>query len=534
MNFIKKTLFSKRLKKLLISAEKNLLNKNFHSANDELTKAIKIDAQNVNALFNRGIVNYELKKYELAKKDFEKILSKNPDFNDELNNYLAKINSHLGNLEEYSNFAEKYYENNQTNFDAIYSLARAKYFNKEYNHALKLTNELCNKYPEDFNIRYLRSLISYHSKNYLDAIVDIEKAIEISPLFDFSFNLRGLINISLFNYKEALDDFDYAIKLNPNIVIYYFNKAKMQYKIGDLIDAHKTLTKALSLDEENMDVRILRAEINVLAENFTEALEDYQKVFPQISDKIRVLKRIAEIKFYNFDFEGAENDLIECLKIDKNNCEILLYLANINVKLNKNDIAMDYLKKALEINIEFKPALLHKGLLELYLKKYEDSVNSFSQLLILDPLNKRVRMYKAKAELLYNKIDEAAKTISGFDYEIKDKDFYLVKSKINFRKNNLEEAEKNLSSAINIGNIDSSADLLNNVLSFKAGKKLDGVLHLIENNESIEDINELILNGLIYFENENYEKSRTLLQQVVELDESKKDLINPFLEYFKN
>ena len=124
MNFIKKTLFNKRLKKLLISAEKNLLNKNFHSANDELTKAIKIDSQNVNALFNRGIVNYELKKYDLAKIDFEKVLSKDPNFSDELNNYLAKTNSHLGNLDEYSNFAEKYYENNLYNFNC--------YFNREH------------------------------------------------------------------------------------------------------------------------------------------------------------------------------------------------------------------------------------------------------------------------------------------------------------------------------------------------------------------------------------------------------------------
>lgn len=534
MSFIKKTLFSKRLKNLLISGEANLQNKNFHSAKEKFTKALKIDSQNLNTLFNRGIANYELKQFDLAKTDFEKVLSKDPNFDDEINNYLAKTNSHLGNHEESLNFAEKYYENNQSNYDAIYFLARAKYFNKEYNHALKLTNELCNKYPEDFNIRYLRSLICYHSKNYLDAIVDIEKAIEISPLYDFAFNLRGLINISLYNYKEALDDFDYAIKLNPNIVIYYFNKAKMQYKIGDLIDAHKTLTKALSLDEENLDVRILRAEINVLSENYNEALDDYQNVLPKTANKLRLLKRIAEIKFYNFDFEGSEQHLKECLEIDKNNCEILLYLANINVKMNKNDVAMEYLQKALDINSGFKPALLHKGLLELFLKKYEDSINTFNKLLNLDPQNKRVRMYKAKAELLNNQIDEATKTISGFDYEIKDKDFYLVKSKINYKRNNFEEAEKDFISAVNIGNIDSSADCLQRVISFKSGKKIEVILNPIDNSENLDDINKLILDGLIYFENGDYEKSRDLLNKVVELDDNKRDLINPFLQYLRN
>jgi tetratricopeptide (TPR) repeat protein len=531
MNFVKNVFYGKKINELLSTANQNLKNKNYNSAIDEFTKVLSIDKKNPAAFYGRGVAYFETEKFDLSKSDFLTLETLSPNFNTLTDSYLAKIHLNLNETYIASRYAEKYYSNNLDNSEAQYFLARVKYFNEEYDYALELTNGLCSRFPEDFNIRYFRSLISYANKNYLDAIVDIDKAIEITPINCFAFNLRGLINVGLRNFKEALEDFDYAIRLNPDKAIYYFNKAKIEYKIGDLIEAQKSLDKSIDLDINNEAAYILKAEINVLNENYIDALEDYQRVLLLDPDNLKLLERNVELKTFLFDYEGAKKDLAHALNLDNENSELHFRLAHLYTKLGNYVTAKEELDKVLALNPQHKEALINKGILEYYNKEFEASIKTFDMLLELEPNLQKVIMYRAKSKMKLGEYQEAKKDFKKISNVNKDVEYFVLASKAEYKLGESENAIKNISHAIEMGEIDKSAELLKNTIKFEAGlmqemNKVDE--SYIENSRNIDAI---ILKGLFNFEKEHYEEAKEDFEKVIGLDSSKEETLKPFMDY---
>ncbi len=531
MNFVKNVLYGKKINELLTSANKNLENKNYHAAIDEFTKTISIDKKNPDAYYGRGVAYFETEKFELSKNDFLVLKTIAPNFNTLVDNYLAKIHLNLNESYIASKYAEKYYSNNLNNSEAQYFLARVKYFNGEYDYALELTNGLCSRFPEDFNIRYFRSLISYASENYIEAIIDIDKAIEITPINGFAFNLRGLINVGLLNYKEALEDFEYAIRLNPEQAIYYFNKAKIEYKIGNLIEAQKSLEKSIDLDVNNEAAYILKAEISILNENYIDALEDYQRVLFLDPDNPKLLERNVELKTYLFDYEGAKKDLTHALHLDNNNPKLHFRLAHLYTKLGNYKLAEEELNKVLSLNPKYKEALINKGILEYYKKDYEASIKTFDTLLELEPNLQKVIMYRAKSKMKLGDYQNAKKDFISINDKNRDIDYFVLASKAEYKLGGNKQAVEYISHAIEMGHIDKSAELLKNVIKFEAGllhemNKVDE--SYIENSR---DIDAIILKGLFNFEREHYKEAKEDFEKVIGLDSSKEETLKPFIDY---
>ncbi len=531
MNFVKNVFYGKKINELLDSANKNLEDGNYNSAIEEFTKVLSIDKKNTAAFFGRGIAYFENEKFEQSKSDFLELEKLSPNFNPLIDSYLAKIYLNLNETYLAARYAEKYYSNNLENSEAQYFLARVKYFNEEYEYALELTNGLCSKFPEDFNVRYFRSLISYANRNYLEALVDIDKAIEITPINCFAFNLRGLINVGLHNYKEALEDFDYAIRLNPDKAIYYFNKAKIEYKIGNLLEAQRSLDKSIDLDINNEAAYILKAEINVLNENYIDALEDYQRVLLLDPDNLRLLERNAELKTYLFDYEGAKKDLTRAIILDDKLPGLHFKLAHLYTKLGNYKNAKEELEKVLALNPKHKEALINKGILEYYNKEYETAVQTFNTLLEIDPNLAKVRMYRAKSKIKMGEYQDAKEDLTKITGENMDVEYYVIRSKAEYKLGEKKEAITNISHAIEMGEVDKSAELLKNTIKFEAGL-LQEMNQVDESHiENSRNIDAIILKGLFNFEKENYEEAQKDFEQIVGLDSSKEEALKPFIDY---
>ncbi|MCP5061778.1 MAG: tetratricopeptide repeat protein [Ignavibacteriae bacterium] len=531
MNFIKGTLYGKKVKHLLSSASHNLNNKNYFSAIDEYTQVIEIDKRNPEAFYKRAIANFELERFEQSRDDFYRLEELHPTYNPLTNSYLSKIYLNLLETSKAAYYAEKYYGSNIENMQAQYYLARVKYYNGEYKYALELTDKLCEKFPEDFNIRYFRSLISYADKKYINAIVDIDKSIEITPINCFAFNLRGLINIGLENYKEALEDFEYAIRLNPKKAIYHFNQAKVQFKIGDLIGAKESLGKATELQIDNEAAHILKAEINIISENYLDALDDYKIVQMLNPENIKILERNAELKTYLFDYEGAERDLTIAIEMNDQLPELHFKLGHLNTKLGNYNKALEEFEKTLSIDKQHKEALLHKGILEFYKDKNENSIKTFDQLLALDPNLTKVALYKAKAMAKLNLETEVLTNLNSMDKKCRDTEYFVFNSKMNYNSGNTEAAIENISNAIEIGEVDNSAKLLKNIIKFESGS-LDEMKKLDESTlENTRNIDALVLKGLFNFDNENYEEAKNDFKFIINKDISKEEQLKPFIEY---
>ena len=96
-----------------------------------------------------------------------------------------------------------------------------------------------------------RGVSNNNSKQYIKAIEDFTKAIELYPdRADAYFN-RGLVYQGLEQYIKAINDYTKAIRLNPYDTATYNNRGYSYYNLGQYEEALKNYAKAIKLDPTN-------------------------------------------------------------------------------------------------------------------------------------------------------------------------------------------------------------------------------------------------------------------------------------------
>ena len=72
-------------------------------------------------------------------------------------------------------------------------------------------------------------------RQYSEAIILFNKAIQIKPDHSEAYMNRGVTFLELRNLDEALSDLNKAIEINNNIALAYLNKGKI-LKLGEIED----------------------------------------------------------------------------------------------------------------------------------------------------------------------------------------------------------------------------------------------------------------------------------------------------------
>ena len=89
-----------------------------------------------------------------------------------------------------------------------------------------------------------RAVRKNKSKNYMGAIKDYNKVIEIDPESAEAYSNRAVAKSNLGLDREAIKDFNKAIKLNPDYAEAYNNRGITKFLLTRKKDALKDLTKA--------------------------------------------------------------------------------------------------------------------------------------------------------------------------------------------------------------------------------------------------------------------------------------------------
>ena len=103
-----------------------------------------------------------------------------------------------------------------------------------------------------------RALID--ERRYQDAVVELNRSLEIDPFFDQSYNVYnniGTCYVKMGLMQEALDQFDRATKVYPGYSDGYFNLGSVYYALGRYGEARAALEKALAIQPDHEDARKL-------------------------------------------------------------------------------------------------------------------------------------------------------------------------------------------------------------------------------------------------------------------------------------
>ena len=110
--------------------------------------------------------------------------------------------------------------------------------------------------------------------DYLGALEDYDKAIEINPNNARIYSNRGLAKNSLKDYSGAIEDFNKSIEIDPTNSYPYYNTGIAKYNLQDYSGALESYNKAIDLDPNYTDAYFNRSLTKAYLGNFIGSLMD--------------------------------------------------------------------------------------------------------------------------------------------------------------------------------------------------------------------------------------------------------------------
>lgn len=206
-----------------------------------------------------------------------------------------------------------------------------------------------------------------------EALIDLNKAIDIYPKDPFIFIKNGKEKEINRDFYRALDDYDKAIKFN----IMHIYRGYAKSRIGDIKGAVKDYEKAERLKKKYYYVYFLRGRIKEQNNNLKGALKDYDDAIKINKNKTKKLfAKKAEINLLLGDSSTSIKDLNKAIKFYPANENLYLRRGEVKIDIRNFKSAIKDLDTAIKINSELVWAYYDRGYVKILVAKNSQSIES--------------------------------------------------------------------------------------------------------------------------------------------------------------
>jgi tetratricopeptide (TPR) repeat protein len=444
---------------LLVSAQVYLTKRDVPKATQILERMIKIDSNNVDALYNLAQL-IELKDKNRAKEIYEKILELQPENLIVLENLLS-IYYEQDNLEKSEGLLKKIIYNEPSDVELrmrLVSLYREMNKDEE---AKKVLKEIAERFPDEPLSKLQLIEIFIDEQKYDSVIVETNRVLD---LVSDDQNLK----VTIYDYvtTRAIQDsilrnslkefFTERIKKNDtlsfvyNYILNYMESESPKYLIPEVdltAEANREIVKKFGI--QFFYDGLSKQSINIL-----------QSVYDFYRDAFDVNVILGQAHLSLEDYNGSISYLKKAIDINSQNPDLLVALSFALGKLKKYDEAIKYSEKALSIDNKHHNAYVNLGLLlddagyfekcdsiyEEALKNYPDDptlLNNYAYSLAKRKVNLEKALAMSKKSLEKDSLVDSYLDTLGWIY---------------FQMGELKEAEKYIKLAIDQGS--PSAEIL--------------------------------------------------------------------------
>lgn len=241
------------------------------------------------------------------------------------------------------------------------------YKNEEFEFAEKALVEALEKDPKNLDVLNFLGLTNIHMEEFRKAQVYFDQALEINPNDEIVWNNKGDAYGLVEEAEKAIECFEKAISINPEYGNAYFNLGIVQSDIAAFDAAHKSLAKAIELNEgeEKVDAYYEQALIFIEEDKFEDALKNLDA-----AEELMESAELTNLRATCYDhleryeealklFESIEAKAEE----DELMADILFNKAFTLISLNREQDAVNALIKSVELFPEIKDDVLDNELL---------------------------------------------------------------------------------------------------------------------------------------------------------------------------
>ena len=188
-------------------------------------------------------------------------------------------------------------------------IAVNNYKKGRYEEVIKYCNGVM-RFGKSSDVYHLLGMAKYRNGKIEEALKNINEAILIEDNERYRVDL-GDIYKKIKEYRLALDQYNAALKINPKNVDACLKSAHTFHLMRLFPSAFKMAVLALSLDQENVTIKLLLAKCLDEMHDFAEALRIYDEIIMKGDARVQVFLDKADLLRRMFRYDEA----LECSEI---------------------------------------------------------------------------------------------------------------------------------------------------------------------------------------------------------------------------
>jgi tetratricopeptide (TPR) repeat protein len=118
----------------------------------------------------------------------------------------------------------------------------------------------------------------FEKQNYIDALINFNKAIELDSSNYKAFYMRGSIKKIYEDQHGAMQDFNRAIDLKPDLFEAYFERGNIKFVLQDYYGAISDYSQTINLNEYHVEAYFKRGQAKQQLEAYSDAINDCTKI----------------------------------------------------------------------------------------------------------------------------------------------------------------------------------------------------------------------------------------------------------------
>jgi len=193
----------------------------------------------------------------------------------------------------------------------------------------------------------------YEIKNYEQALVSYEKAIELDDNYSAPWNGKGDIYDNLAKYDNALSCYDKAIQINEMSVDAWNGKGNVYRLIGDYTYALECFNKALEFDSYNTTSWNGKGNIFAEQKDYERALDCFDKVLGLNENHIPSLNGKGNVYTELEEYKKALNCFDKAIQIDKMYVNVWNGKGKVYFELKEYDRALVFFSRTIYLENGF-------------------------------------------------------------------------------------------------------------------------------------------------------------------------------------
>lgn len=198
---------------------------------------------------------------------------------------------------------------------------------------------------------YLEQTITYCDQGQYDqALVEINKALDINPRDADMFNVRGVIYFEKGEYDRAISDYSKAIALEPQKASFYDDRGCAYWRTQHYDKAIADHSRAIELEPENALFYAIRGHAWYLKDDYDKALADANKAI-ELANHPEGYHVRGHTLYLKGEHDKAISDFSKAIELTKNQENAFLYICRGSAFYDRGAYEKAYsdISKAMEL-----------------------------------------------------------------------------------------------------------------------------------------------------------------------------------------